>query len=147
MLLTYNSFVSFIPHLMCSDPDTNLIFRLHLILLILAWYFISINCDIMGWSHVSCHQFGFSTIGKNGTEHPVQNKSVDVSFSNYIFRIKFYPSNYPLISAASSNFWGSRNQHMRFPRSDMMTHRLIFAHFQEKPKRWKGLGGNYFPLF
>ncbi len=55
MFPIYSSFASFIPHLTCNDPDTNLIFCLHLILLIITWYFLSINCDIMGQSYVSWH--------------------------------------------------------------------------------------------
>jgi hypothetical protein len=55
MLPNYSSFASFIPHLTYNDPDINVIFCLHLILLKLAEYFISINYDIMGYLHVSYH--------------------------------------------------------------------------------------------
>ena len=62
------------------------------------------------------------------------------------FRIVFYPSNYPLISASSSNFRGSRNQRVRFPRIDMMNRRLTIAPFQKKLKG-KRLRGKNFPSF
>jgi hypothetical protein len=72
----------------------------------------------------------------------VVNQTIDISLSHYSFRIKLYLSNYPLILASSSNFRGSRNQCVRFPRQDMMTRRLDFRLFpRKKIKRWENLGG------